>query len=43
MYWEYIQAEYERIGKIPGSNIPMVCEYFKVMYKESLIENNISE
>lgn len=43
MYQEYIQSECERIGKIPTSDIPMVCEYFKVVYKEPLVERNISE
>lgn len=36
MYMEYIQSECERIGRTPIAEIPMVCEYFKVVYKEPL-------
>ncbi|NIF06557.1 ASCH domain-containing protein [Chryseobacterium sp. Tr-659] len=36
MYQEYIQSECERIGRIPTSEIPLVCEYFKVVFTESL-------
>ena len=36
MYWKYIGSECERIERIPTKKIPMVCEYFKVIYKEPL-------
>ncbi|MFZ4929491.1 ASCH domain-containing protein [Chryseobacterium sp. Mn2064] len=41
IYLEYIQSECQRIGKRPSADIPMVCEYFKVIYKEPLAERNI--
>lgn len=36
MYWEYIQSECQRIEKTPDMKTPLVCEYFKVVYKKPL-------
>ncbi|MBV8325104.1 ASCH domain-containing protein [Chryseobacterium sp.] len=36
MYWKYIRSECCRIGKKPVPDAPMICEYFKLVYKEPL-------
>lgn len=36
IYWEYIQAECARIGREPSPKTPLVCERFRVVYKEPL-------
>ncbi|REC46604.1 ASCH domain-containing protein [Chryseobacterium pennipullorum] len=43
MYLEYIQSECTRIGRTFTPEIPMVCEYFKVVYKEPPAWSNRSE
>nr|WP_315032569.1 ASCH domain-containing protein [uncultured Chryseobacterium sp.] len=41
MYWEYILSECQRINRTPTPKIPLVCEYFKVVYDEPLAQPSI--
>lgn len=36
IYWDYIVAECARIGREPSLKTPLVCERFRVVYKEPL-------
>jgi len=36
IYWEYILLECGRIGRDPGPKTPLVCERFRVVYREPL-------
>jgi uncharacterized protein YhfF len=36
IYWEYIELECARIGRQPSPKTPLVCERFRVVYKEPL-------
>lgn len=38
MYWSYIVSECARINREPTSKAPIVCERFRVVYKEPLVE-----
>lgn len=37
LYWDYIQIECSRIGKVPDEKTPIVCERFRLVYCEPLI------
>jgi len=39
MYWDFIVAECARIGREPSEKAPLVCERFRVVYRECLKEN----
>lgn len=36
LYWDYIQNECNRIGKVPDEKTPVVCERFRLVYAEPL-------
>lgn len=36
MYWAYLASECARIGQTPTTKAPLVCERFRVVYKEPL-------
>ena len=36
IYWDYILVECARIHRKPASNTPLVCERFRVVYREPL-------
>ncbi|MCH7984938.1 MAG: ASCH domain-containing protein, partial [Chloroflexi bacterium] len=35
-YWSWIKQECEALGREPVTDIPMICERFKVVYSEPL-------
>ncbi len=36
IYWEFIVSECSRIGREPSPKTPLVCERFRVVYREPL-------
>jgi uncharacterized protein YhfF len=36
IYWDYIVLECSRIGREPAEHTPLVCERFRVVYREPL-------